>query len=158
MTLIGDVLKMVVGIPSTTERALLDTMCLAGTAEGRATQLELGHAREIALDMPGFRRYSRDELQRELEEALEEVKSTEPEQMMERIADSISDPERREQAYALASVVVYVDMDKSAVESAFLGRLREALGITESRAAAIMKEIESEVASIRRGEQHAPGT
>jgi hypothetical protein len=158
MGLIGNVLSVVIGIPSATDRALLDTLCLASLADGHATELELGHAREIALEMPGFRRKSREGLQAELEEALTELKAHDTAHTMKRIAASIDDGDAREQAFALAAVVIYVDLDKGMVESAFLEELRNVLAITEPRGRAILAEIEAEVETMRRGDAPAPGT
>jgi hypothetical protein len=156
--MIGRVLSAVIGIPSSTDRALLSTMCLASLADGTATKLELGHAREIALEMPGFRRKSREELQEELEEALSEVERVAPEQVMRGIAEVLDDEQTREQAFALAAVVIYVDLHKRAEETAFLRSFRDALEIPEARARAILTEIEAEVDAIRRGDEPAPGT
>lgn len=158
MGLIGDVLAAVIGIPTSTDRALLDTLCLASVADGEATELELGHAREIALEMPGFRRKSRQALQDELEEALADLRVADEGAALRRIAASLDSSEIREQAFALAAVIVHVDLDQRPEEAGFLGRLREALAISEDRERAIRGEIERELAEIRRGEALAPGT
>lgn len=156
MGLIGNVLS-VIGIPSSTDRAMLDTLCLAALADGTASELELGHAREIALEMPGFRRKQRADLQAELEEVLASIRDADPHDVMRRIADAL-DGDMREQAYALAAVIVYVDLDKRADESRFLADFRAALSLTDQRARAILDEIEREVADIERGDHPAPGT
>lgn len=158
MGLIGNVLAAVIGIPTSADRALLDTLCLASLADGRATDLELGHAREIALEMPGFRRKSRQDLQDELDEALAELRTQDESAVMQRIATSLESSEMREQAFALAAVIVHVDLDKSPVEAGFLRRLRAALAISEARERVILDQIEREIAQIRRGEALAPGT
>ncbi len=155
---ISTLLAAVIGIPTSADRALLDTMCLASLADGNATDLELGHAREMALEMPGFRRKSREELQRDIEEALADVREHDEATMMARIAASLDDGERREQAYALAAVILYVDLEKRESEDAFLRRLGETLEIPTARAAAIVAEIEREVGAIRKGESLRPGT
>lgn len=159
MGLIGNVLSLVIGIPSSTDRALLDTLCLACLADGRVTKLEVGHAREIALEMPGFRRKSREDLQSEIETALADIERVGRPATLERIADTLkADVAASEQAFALAAVIVWIDLDLRDDEKAFLETLRGALAISEERAAAILAEIEREVATIERGDQPAPGT
>ncbi len=156
--MIGRVLASVIGIPTSTDRALLQTLCRVGLADGGATKLELGHAREIALEMPRFRRKSREDLQEELEEVLAEVGAEKREVVISRIAETLDEPETREQAFALAAVIVFVDLKKTDAEHAFLNELKAGLRLSDARTQAIMAEIKRELAMIERGDQHAPGT
>lgn len=154
---IANVLAAVIGIPTSTDRALLETLCLASLADGEASELELGHAREIALEMPGFRRKSRDALQAEIEDVLLALRRETPAETLQRIGE-VLEGDAREQAFALAAVIVHVDLHKGPAESRFLEQLRRALVLTQPRAREILDEIEREVATIERGEQPAPGT
>jgi hypothetical protein len=73
MGLIGRVFGAITGIPTASDRALLDTLCLAALADGDVSRLELGYALEIALDLQGLQKVSKKNLDKMLAEAVQEA-------------------------------------------------------------------------------------
>jgi tellurite resistance protein len=146
MGLIGRVFGAITGIPTASDKALLDTLCLAASADGDVSRLELGYALEIALDLPGFQKVGKKRLETMLAEALEEVRAAaDTTASIEKVAGRIDSDEEREQAYTLAAVMEYVDGKISDEESRFLSAFREALLIAPERGKQILAEVEREL-------------
>ncbi|MBI5533643.1 MAG: tellurite resistance TerB family protein [Deltaproteobacteria bacterium] len=151
MGLIGKVFGAITGIPTASDKALLDTLCLAAAVDGDASRLELGYALEIALDLPGFQKVSKKRLEKMLEEALEGVRAcADTSASIQKVATRIESPEEREQAYTLAAVMEYVDGKVSDDETRFLSSFRAALGISQERGRQILAEVERELKDAQR--------
>jgi hypothetical protein len=158
MGLIGTLFTAVTGIPGAADRALLDALCLACVADGTPSEIERGHALGIALELPGFQRVSEAKLAAQIDEALAAMaRDGDRRATMARIAKALPG-EAREQAFALAAVIVAVDLDVHDVEHGFLVALRGALHLGEARAAAIQADINRELDAIRAGDAPLPGS
>jgi len=149
MGLIGRVFGAITGIPTASDRAMLDTLCLAAGADGDVSGVEKGYALEIALDLPGFQRVSRLTLERMLSESIEELRSTPSGDAIEVVRKRLDHHEEREQAYALVAVIHRVDGRVADTESAFLSRFREAMGVARERGQEILNEIERELRDVK---------
>ena len=150
MGLIGRVFGAIIGMPTASDRALLDTLCLAAAADGDVSKLELGYALEIALDLPGFERVSKKTLRGMLAERVEELQAGRAAGWLERIAASTEPGLSREQAYTLAVVIQHVDGRVTETETEFLKTLRERLGIAEARGKTILGEVARELEQAKR--------
>jgi tellurite resistance protein len=150
MGLIGKVFGAITGLPTASDRALLDVLCLAAAADGDVSQLELGYALEIALDLPGFQRVSRKRLQEMLQERVVSARLQSPAAMMKQIAARSGTGEPCEQAYTLAAVIQYVDGRVTDQETALLTALRTALAVSEARAQQILAEVHRELQEAQR--------
>jgi hypothetical protein len=151
MGLIGRVFGAITGIPTASDKALIDTLCLAAASDGDASRLELGYALEIALDLPGFQKVGRKDLEKTIARAVEELKQTgSAEASMRRVADRLESAEEREQAYTLAAVIQFVDGAVCDKETKFLAGLHEVLAVPPERCKTILAEVERELNDAKR--------
>ncbi len=159
MSLVGQLFTRLTGIPLSADRALLDTLCVAGVADGKSSAIEEGYALEIALDLVAFRRFSRAELEAALEEArAAAVADGSLTRSIARLSGKLQGDELREQAYTLAAVIVAVDQQVKDCEHGFLADFARALSLGEAKTRSIWREIEAELATIRDGNAPAPGS
>lgn len=151
MGLIGRVFGAITGIPTASDEALIETLCLAAASDGDASRLELGYALEIALDLPGFQKVSKKSLEKRIARAVEGLRAQgDARKSMERIAERIEAAQEREQAYTLAAVIQFVDGSVCESETRLLEELREVLGVPPERCEQILREVERELEDAKR--------
>ena len=149
MGLIGTLYSAVTGRPSGSHRALLDILCLASRADGAVSRVERGYLIGIALDLPGYERCSRGEIEDWIDETMVVLEGeSSVESSMQRIVASLDSALLREQAFTLAAVIEHADQNLSTEEHRFLEMLRTSTGLSDQRARTIVTEIEKELAQL----------